>query len=75
MEGVSVFPRRQGVRHPLQGAIFPTTSDSKSLKEHIVKALRHFHFQINMTAKFLGIDRKTLRIKMRNYGIKIESPQ
>jgi DNA-binding NtrC family response regulator len=44
-------------------------------KEHIVKALRHFHFQINMTAKFLGIDRKTLRIKMRNYGIKIESPQ
>jgi len=41
-------------------------------KEHIVKALNHFHFQINKTAKFLGIDRKTLRIKMRNYGIKIE---
>jgi len=41
-------------------------------KEHIVKALRHFHFQINKTAKFLGIDRKTLRIKMRNFGIKIE---
>lgn len=44
-------------------------------KEHIVKALRHFQFQINTTAKFLGIDRKTLRIKMRNYGIKAESPQ
>ena len=41
-------------------------------KEHIVKALEHFHFQINKTAKFLGIDRKTLRIKMRNYGIKVE---
>ncbi len=41
-------------------------------KEHIVKALGHFHFQINKTAKFLGIDRKTLRIKMRNFGIKIE---
>jgi two-component system response regulator HydG len=41
-------------------------------KEHIEKALHHFHFQINKTAKFLGIDRKTLRIKMRNYGIKIE---
>ena len=41
-------------------------------KEHIVKALNHFHFQINRTAKFLGIDRKTLRIKMRNYGIKME---
>jgi two-component system response regulator HydG len=43
-------------------------------KEHIVKALRHFHFQINKTAQFLGIDRKTLRIKMRNYGINIEEP-
>lgn len=41
-------------------------------KEHILKALNHFHFQINKTAKFLGIDRKTLRIKMRNYGIKME---
>jgi DNA-binding NtrC family response regulator len=41
-------------------------------KEHIEKALRHFHFRINKTAKFLGIDRKTLRIKMRNYGIKLE---
>jgi two-component system response regulator HydG len=41
-------------------------------KEHIEKALDHFHFQINKTAKFLGIDRKTLRIKMRNYGIKSE---
>lgn len=39
-------------------------------KEHIEKALSHFNFQINKTANFLGIDRKTLRIKMRNYGIK-----
>jgi two-component system response regulator HydG len=42
-------------------------------KEHIEKALSHFNFQINKTAKFLGIDRKTLRIKLRNYGIKTES--
>ncbi len=42
-------------------------------KEHIEKALSHFSFQINKTAKFLGIDRKTLRIKLRNYGIKTES--
>jgi DNA-binding NtrC family response regulator len=44
-------------------------------KKHIIKALRHFQFQINTTAKFLGIDRKTLRIKMRNYGITVEPPQ
>jgi DNA-binding NtrC family response regulator len=41
-------------------------------KEHIEKALKHFHFQINKTAEFLGIDRKTLRIKMRNYNIRTE---
>jgi len=41
-------------------------------KEHIEKALRHFHYQISKTAKFLGIDRKTLRMKIRNYGIEIE---
>jgi DNA-binding NtrC family response regulator len=43
-------------------------------REHIIKALRHFRFQISKTANFLGIDRKTLRIKMRNYGITEESP-
>jgi len=42
-------------------------------KEHILKALHHFHFHINKTAEFLGIDRKTLRIKMRNYGVCVES--
>jgi DNA-binding NtrC family response regulator len=41
-------------------------------KEHIEKALKHFHFQINKTAEFLGINRKTLRIKIRNFNIKIE---
>ena len=41
-------------------------------KEHIEKALHHFNYQINKTAKFLGIDRKTLRIKIRTYGIEIK---
>ena len=41
-------------------------------KEHIEKALRHFNFQINKTAEFLGINRKTLRIKIRNFNIKTE---
>jgi two-component system, NtrC family, response regulator HydG len=38
-------------------------------KEHIEKALHHFNFHMNRTAKFLGIDRKTLRTKIRAYGI------
>jgi len=39
-------------------------------KEHIEKALGHFNYHISKTAVFLGIDRKTLRLKIRNYGIK-----
>ena len=39
-------------------------------KEHIEKALDHFNYQISKTACFLGIDRKTLRLKIRTYGIK-----
>ncbi len=38
-------------------------------REHIEKALRYFNFQINKTAQFSGIDRKTLRTRIRNYGI------
>ncbi|MDD5723388.1 MAG: sigma-54 dependent transcriptional regulator [Syntrophales bacterium] len=38
-------------------------------KEHIKRALSHFDFQIGKTAAFLGIDRKTLRTKMKNYHI------
>ncbi|MBN2298082.1 MAG: sigma-54-dependent Fis family transcriptional regulator [Deltaproteobacteria bacterium] len=41
-------------------------------REHIEKALKHFNYQINKTATFLGIDRKTLRTKIRTYGIEME---
>ncbi len=44
-------------------------------KEHIEKALHHFNSQINKTARFLGIDRKTLRTKIRNYGIEIKDDE
>jgi two-component system response regulator HydG len=39
-------------------------------KEHIEKALKHFNYHMNKTAAFLGIDRKTLRTKIRSYGIR-----
>jgi DNA-binding NtrC family response regulator len=41
-------------------------------REHIEKALQHFGFQINKTARLLGIDRKTLRKKIRSYGIEMK---
>ncbi len=43
-------------------------------KEHIERALHHFGFKVNQTANFLGIDRKTLRKKIRSYGIKLGHP-
>jgi len=61
----------------VEAPVFDSSTGGMTLidveKEHILKALHHFHFQINKTAKFLGIDRKTLRVKMRNYGVEIEN--
>lgn len=44
-------------------------------RDHIEKALQHFNYQINKTARFLGIDRKTLRTKIRNYGIEMKEEE
>ena len=38
-------------------------------KEHIMKTLRMFDGHKGKTAEVLGIDRKTLRMKLRTYGI------
>jgi len=43
-------------------------------KEHIEKILGRFRFNKSRTAKFLGIDRKTLRSKIRKYGISEHDP-
>ncbi|MBN1613690.1 MAG: sigma-54-dependent Fis family transcriptional regulator, partial [Deltaproteobacteria bacterium] len=63
-----------GQAETAKAPVFDAESGMMSLvdveKAHIEKALRHFHFQISKTADFLGIDRKTLRIKMRNFNIK-----
>jgi DNA-binding NtrC family response regulator len=41
-------------------------------KQHIIRVLKHFDFRIGKTASFLGIDRKTLRMKIKNYHINME---
>jgi len=38
-------------------------------KEHIIKTLKKFNGQIGKTAESLGIDRKTLRLKLKKYEI------
>jgi DNA-binding NtrC family response regulator len=67
------YGQSSGVKAPVLDASSGRMTLLDVEKEHIVKALRHFRFQINTTAQFLGIDRKTLRIKMRNYGIRAET--
>ena len=37
--------------------------------EEIVKALKHFNGHKTKAAEYLGINRKTLREKLRRYGI------
>ena len=38
-------------------------------KDHIIKTLKMFDGHRGKTAESLGIDRKTLRMKMKTYGI------
>ncbi|GAI58820.1 unnamed protein product, partial [marine sediment metagenome] len=38
-------------------------------REHIVKTLKMFNGHKGRTAESLGIDRKTLRLKLRAYGM------
>lgn len=49
------------------------TTKTRSLidveREHIIKTLKMFNNQIGRAAEALGIDRKTLRLKLKKYGI------
>jgi DNA-binding NtrC family response regulator len=38
-------------------------------KDHIEKVLKHYHWNQSQTATVLGIDRKTLRNKIREFGL------
>jgi len=58
------------------GSKTPSSSDTdevKSLadaeKEHIMRAVNMFDGHLGKTSEALGIDRKTLRLKLRKYGI------
>jgi len=42
---------------------------SEAEREHIIKALRLFDGHIGKTSEALGIDRKTLRSKLKKYGV------
>ncbi len=63
------YGQSEGMKVPAASFSMQAATLQEVEKEHIKRALKHFDFQINKTAKFLGIDRKTLRLKIRNYNI------
>ncbi|MEA3470746.1 MAG: sigma-54 dependent transcriptional regulator [Thermodesulfobacteriota bacterium] len=72
LSDILYYGQNQGVKAPVVDSFSGKITLVDVEKEHIEKALRHFNYQISKTAKFLGIDRKTLRMKIRNYGIETE---
>jgi DNA-binding NtrC family response regulator len=58
---------------PTQSPLKKDTGEVKSLfdveKEHIVKTLKTFNGHKGKAAQSLGIDRKTLRTKLKRYGV------
>ncbi|MCD6153005.1 MAG: sigma-54-dependent Fis family transcriptional regulator [Syntrophobacterales bacterium] len=72
LSDILYYGQNRGARIPVVDSLSGKMTLVDVEKDHIEKVLRHFNFQIGKTAKFLGIDRKTLRMKIRNYGIRME---
>jgi DNA-binding NtrC family response regulator len=72
LSDIFYYGQGEGVKTPVVDSSSGRVTLVDVEKEHIEKALKHFNFQINKTAEFLGINRKTLRIKIRNFNIKTE---
>jgi len=72
LSDILYYGQNGGARIPVVDSLSGKMTLVDVEKDHIEKVLRHFNFQIGKTAKFLGIDRKTLRMKIRNYGIRME---
>ena len=70
LSDILYYGQNGGVKVPVVDSLSGKMTLVDVEKDHIEKVLHHFNFQIGKTAEFLGIDRKTLRMKIRNYGIK-----
>ena len=70
MSDIMYYGQNSGAKAPVVDRFSGKMTLVDVEREHIEKALKHFDYQINKTAQFLGIDRKTLRLKIRAYGIK-----
>ncbi|MBN1827795.1 MAG: sigma-54-dependent Fis family transcriptional regulator [Deltaproteobacteria bacterium] len=69
------YGQNEGAKAPVVDSLSGRMTLVDVEREHIMKALKHFNFQINKTAQFLGIDRKTLRMKIKAYDIAVEKQE
>jgi len=69
LSDILYYGQNGGIKVPVVDSLSGKMTLVDVEREHIGKVLRHFNFQIGKTAQFLGIDRKTLRMKIRTYGI------
>lgn len=72
LSDILYYGQNEGAKAPVVDSFSGRITLVDVEKEHIEKALRHFGYKIGKTARFLGIDRKTLRTKIKNYGIELE---
>lgn len=69
LSDILYYGQNGGIKVPVVDSLSGKMTLVDVEREHIEKVLHHFNFQIGKTAQFLGIDRKTLRTKIRTYGI------
>jgi two-component system, NtrC family, response regulator HydG len=72
LSDILYYGQKQGTKTPVVDTFSGTMTLVDVEKDHIEKALKHFNYQITKTADFLGINRKTLRMKIRAYAIRME---
>lgn len=73
LSDILYFGQKEGAKAPVVDTFSGMMTLVDVEKEHIEKALKHFNYQITKTADFLGINRKTLRMKIRSYAIRMDT--
>jgi len=73
LSDILYYGQKEGAKAPVVDTFSGTMTLVDVEKEHIEKALKHFNYQITKTADFLGINRKTLRMKIRTYAIRMDA--
>jgi len=69
IEPTDLWYYEMGGKTPPSSSADEVKSLAEAEREHILKTFRAFNGHIGKTSEALGIDRKTLRLKLRNYEV------